>query len=191
MSPRPQPGKALATQPCADLSHGHMSLPKPIQHGPAWEPFLWGGFTPATHPARGHHCALASPPKTCLGVNASASSHHWLFLLCCCPAYPSATAPVCCSIPPAQGQGRVVSCSWLGDPGTAPRAAPRLSAGRMGCRQGRQQGRLAILALGGSQWGRCVWVPMLPCPAHTPQLGGLACTLRNGPRGRAVPESSP
>ena len=197
MSPRPQPGKALAAQPCAGLSHGHRSLPKPIWRGPAWEPFSWGGFTPATHPARGHHCALASPPMTGLGVNASASSHPWLLLLRCCPVYPSATTPVCCSIPPVQGQGRVVSCSWLGAPSTAPQAAPSLSAGRMGCRQGRQRGRLAFLApaLGGSQWGRCARAPMLPCPAHISSCtsaGGAGLhpqewTQREGLRQKACP----
>lgn len=75
---------------------------------------------------------------------------------------------MCCSIPPAQGRGGMVSCFWLGAPGAAPRAAPSLSVGRMGCRQGRQRGRLAFLApaLGGSEWGRCMWAPMMPRPAH-------------------------
>lgn len=45
-----------------------------------------------------------------------------------------------------------------------PKSAPSLSVGRMGCRQGDRMAFVAP-ALAGSQWSRCMWVPVLPCPA--------------------------
>lgn len=49
-----------------------------------------------------------------------------------------------------------------------PRSAPNLSVGRMGCRKG---DRVAFVApaLAGSQWSRCLWVPVLPTPDRVPQ----------------------
>lgn len=121
-----------------------------------------GWLYPGHPPSQGTSLCIGFSLKTCLGVNASASSHCWLLLPCCCPAYPSATASTCCGIPPAQGQGRAVSCFGSGPPAQPPCPA----CPRAGWDAGREGSGAGWPSWHQHWWDRCVRAPMLRCPAY-------------------------
>lgn len=166
---------------CFSLSPYGMGQPGNHSHGVAlpWPPTQPGDITvhwllPEDLPGRQCFCLfpLLAPPAMLLPSLSICNRFHML-------RHPSSTG--------TRESGFML---WLRAPGTAP--LPSLSTGRMGCRQGRQRGRLAFLApalVGQMRAGPHAALPSLHQPLHL-SWGGWLTPPEMDPVQRAAPESS-
>ena len=176
MSPRPQPGKALATQPCAGCSHGHVSLPKPVRRGVALGLLSHGGFIPAD-PSQGTSLCVGFSPKDPPG--------RQCFCLFPSSAPPAVLLPILsirkcsCVLQHPSGAGtredHLMVLAW--GPRHSPTSCTQPVHGQDGVWAGKAAGQAGLPGTG-TGWepaGQLPVGPVLPWPAHV-----SPCTLAGG-----------